>query len=235
MSQRTRIKVCGVKDVAAALAAADAGADFVGLVFVRASPRFIPPEAAREIVAALPIGVEPIGLFCDHTVDDVRDAAATAGLRTVQLHGREGPGFAKQLGGLRIIKAIGFEPGKLAERLQPWREARTGLAAVLLDTPPKADAAITGGGGEPFDWDALADAESTGHFRGLPPRFLAGGLTPRNVAAAIEKVRPYAVDVSSGVESSRGVKDPAMIAHFCAAVRDADRADKSARYPLSDA
>ncbi|MEM6459750.1 MAG: phosphoribosylanthranilate isomerase [Planctomycetota bacterium] len=222
MPHRTRIKICGVNDVAAALAAADAGADFVGLVFVRASPRFVPPEAAREIAAALPLGVEAVGLFCDHTIDDVRDAAATAGLRTVQLHGREGPGFAKQLDGLRIVKAIGFEAGKLAERLQPWREARTGLAAVLLDTPPEADAAITGGGGETFDWDALAEAESAGHFRGLPPRFLAGGLTPRNVAAAVATVRPYAVDVSSGVESSRGVKDAVMIADFCAAVRDAD-------------
>ena len=169
-----------------------------------------------------------MGLFSDHVAEDVLDAARTAGLRTVQLHGREGPGLAKRLHGLRLINAIAFEPGHVAERLQPWREATTALAAVLLDSPPAGpperppEAALTGGTGHAFDWHALVRLLDDGVFRGLPPLFLAGGLTPDNVADAIRTVRPYAVDVSSGVESSRGVKDPAKIAAFCEAVRFAD-------------
>ena len=220
MANRTRIKICGIRDPDTAMAAVDAGADAVGLVFVERSPRFIQPDEAAKIVRRLPACVEPVGLFCDHTTEDVLDAARTAGLRTVQLHGREGPGLAKRLHGLRIINAIAFEPGHVAERLQPWREATTPLAAVLLDSPPAGP--LTGGTGHAFDWNALARLIRDGAFRGLPPLFLAGGLTPDNVANAIRTVRPYAVDVSSGVESSRGVKDPAKIAAFCDAVRAAD-------------
>ncbi len=217
---RTRIKICGVRDPDTARAAVDAGADAVGLVFVERSPRFVTPGDAAAIVRQLPACVEPVGLFADHSVADVLDAVRTAGLRTVQLHGREGPGFANRLDGLRVVKAIAFEEGHVAERLQPWREARTPLAALLLDTPPEGP--LTGGTGHAFDWDALARLLRDGAFRGLPPLFLAGGLTPGNVADAIRTVRPFAVDVSSGVESSRGVKDPAKIAAFCQAVHAAD-------------
>jgi phosphoribosylanthranilate isomerase len=219
---RTRIKICGVRDLDTALAAVAAGADLLGFVFVRKSPRFITPDRVRAIVEQLPPGVEPVGLFSDHGVEDVRDAASTAGLATVQLHGREGPGFAKQLDRLRVIKAVGFEPGHLAEKLKPWKQARTGLRAVLIDSPAAPAAAIAGGSGQSFDWDALATFDADGGFDRLPPRFLAGGLTPDNVGHAIRTVRPYAVDVSSGVESQRGVKDPARIAAFAAAVRAAD-------------
>ena len=221
---RTRIKICGIRDLDTAMAAVDAGADAIGLVFVERSPRYIRPDDAAKIVRRLPACVEPVGLFSDHAAEDVLDAARTAGLRTVQLHGREGPGLAKRLHGLRIINAIAFEPGHVAERLQPWREATTALAAVLLDSPPAAgtESSLTGGTGHAFDWDTLARLLQDGVFRGLPPLFLAGGLTPDNVADAIRTVRPYAVDVSSGVEVSRGVKDPAKIAAFCEAVRHAD-------------
>lgn len=217
---RTRIKICGIRDVETAKAAVEAGADAVGLVFVERSPRYLSPEDARAIVQSLPAGVEPVGLFSDHSAEAVRDAAGIAGLRTVQLHGREGPGLAKRLEGLRVIKAIAFEPGHVAERVQPWREAKTPLAALLLDTPPAGH--LTGGSGDPFDWNALARLIQEDAFRRLPPLFLAGGLTPENVGDAIRIVRPFAVDVSSGVESERGIKDPAKIAAFCEAVRVAD-------------
>jgi phosphoribosylanthranilate isomerase len=174
--------------------------------------------------------VVPVGLFSDHSASDIREAASMAGLHTVQLHGREGPGLAKQLDGLHVIKAIGFETSHFGERLQPWREARTPLRALLIDAPPPspppemhpADAGLTGGTGRTFDWEALARLEAEGNLHDLPPRFLAGGLTAENIGHAIRTVRPYAVDVSSGVESSRGVKDAGMIADFCTAVREVD-------------
>jgi phosphoribosylanthranilate isomerase len=221
---RTRIKVCGIRDIVTAMAAVEAGADMIGLVFVQQSPRYVTPTTARAIVQSLPPGVEPVGLFSDHSAEDIDDAVRIAGLRTVQLHGREGPGLAKQkpLERLSIIKAIAFEPGHVSERLQPWREAKTPLSAILLDAPP--DGQVTGGRGEAFDWQALAEHREQGVFAGMPPIFLAGGLNPQNVANAITQAKPYAVDVSSGVESVRGVKDTDKIAAFCQAVRLADAA-----------
>lgn len=222
---RTRIKICGLKTYDEAMAAVDAGVDALGFNFVRRSPRFVAPEDARRIIDRLPAMVTPIGLFSDHPIEDVLDAVDAVGLHCVQLHGREGPGYAKQLSHLQVIKAVSFEHGHVAERLQPWREARTTLAALLFDTPPPSMGhELTGGTGVAFDWEALARLEAEETFHGLPPRLLAGGLNADNVAHAIQTVRPFAVDVSSGVESSRGVKDPAMIAAFCDAVRAADAA-----------
>lgn len=219
---RTKIKICGVRDVETAHIAAAAGADLIGLNFVEKSPRYVTAEQAKSITAALPAGVEAVGLFSDNSLEQVRQTAESAGVQTVQLHGREDPDFAHQLGGLRIIKALGFAAESLHEKLAPWREAAESLSALLIDTPPSADAAITGGSGESFDWETLARLLTDGLFQGLPPLMLAGGLTHGTVGEAIRTVRPWAVDVSSGVESSRGVKDPAMIADFCTAVRAAD-------------
>ncbi len=217
---RTRIKICGIRDRASADAAVAAGADWLGFVFVERSPRFISPGDAARIIDTLPEGVRAVGLFCNHAAEDVLAIARAAGVHLVQLHGDEDPGFVKRLAGLRIIKALAFEAAHLGNRLDPWREAGASLEALLIDTPP--DGPIAGGRGVSFDWEALArlDAEQT--FHGLPPFYLAGGLTPGNVGRAVRTVRPYGVDVSSGVESSRGVKDPAMIAAFCQAVRQAD-------------
>lgn len=223
---RTRIKICGIRDSSAAEAAADAGADAVGLVFVADSPRCVTVEVAREIVRALPAFVEPVGLFVDAPAQRIRETAAEVGLRVVQLHGREQPGDVAALDRLRIIRAVAFDPSQLAAAVRPWQRNRLpNLAAVLFDTPPPADpesAALTGGSGKPFDWHALAEERRTGELKGLPPLMLAGGLSSANVAEAIAIVRPYAVDVSSGVESSRGVKDTARIHAFCDAVRAAD-------------
>lgn len=219
---RTRIKICGVRDAPTALAAAAAGADAVGLVFVDQSPRVVDTETARAIATALPAFVEPVGLFSDAPADAVRDTCATAGLRTVQLHGAEGADYINQLPGLRILKALPFATDTLSEALASLGPALPRIAGLLLDTPPAADAKITGGSGHAFDWPALADVKRAGLFDDLPPIILAGGLTPDNVAEAIRVVRPYAVDVSSGVEAERGVKDPAKIAAFCRAVREAE-------------
>ncbi|MFW6336546.1 MAG: phosphoribosylanthranilate isomerase [Phycisphaeraceae bacterium] len=217
---RTRIKICGVRDVATAIAAVDAGADAVGLVFVERSPRRVDVDEAHRIVRALPAFVEPVGLFSDAPWQQVRDLADAVGVRTVQLHGREGPGYIARLRHLRIIKALGFEAGRVAEQIDPWRSGVTNLAGILLDTPPASatHGELTGGSGASFDWSALAEMEKRNAFEHLPPRILAGGLTPENVADAIAALSPFAVDVSSGVESERGVKDPAKIKAFCDAV-----------------
>lgn len=220
---RTRIKICGVREVATALAAVDAGADAIGLVFVERSPRKVDVDEAHRIVRALPAFVQPVGLFSDVPWQQVRDLADAVGIRTIQLHGREGPGYVARLRHLRIIKALGFEAGRVAEQLDPWRQGVTNLAGILLDTPPASPThgELTGGSGVAFDWSALAELEKQGAFEHLPPHILAGGLNPENVADAIAVARPFAVDVSSGVESERGVKDPERIKAFCNAVLEA--------------
>ncbi len=213
---RTRVKICGVRDVGTAAVCAEAGADFFGLVFVDRSPRFVEPAAAAAVTRALhAFGLHapvPVGLFCDHAVEDVLATAAEAGLTTLQLHGSETPADVATLAdaGLTVWKAIGFS----VEGVDSWRDAR-GLAALLVDAPPPTGAGITGGHGEAFNWDALAAIDRAG----LPPLWLAGGLTPENVAEAIGIVRPFGVDVSSGVEAAKGVKDADKVRRFVTAAR----------------
>jgi len=220
--KRTRIKICGISTVETALAAAEAGADAIGLVFVEASARCVDIATATKIVASLPPLVEPIGLFVDESAEKINTIMSSVGLRSVQLHGNEGPHTAAKLGDASIIKAVPFDPQTLHEKLAPWQDSHQSLAAVLLDTPPTATSATTGGHGRVFDWQALVEMIEQGELADFPPLFLAGGLTPENVGDAIAKVKPYAVDVSTGVESARGVKDIGLIAAFCHAVREAD-------------
>ncbi len=230
---RTRIKICGVSDAETARVAVDAGADAIGLVFVERSPRHVTVERARPIAAALPAFVEPVGLFVDASAEAVRRVAEAVGLRTVQLHGGESAGVVAQLAGLRVVKALPFDAQAIEATLSPWREAglsSPSLAAILWDTPPKRGA-LPGGGGRAFDWPALAALREAGGLDGLPPQVLGGGLTPDNVAEAIRVVRPYAVDVSSGVESAPGVKDHECIRAFCEAVRRADASPAGAPRP----
>jgi phosphoribosylanthranilate isomerase len=228
--QRTRIKICGITTPESAQAAARAGADAVGLVFVPGSPRNLSLEMARDIAAALPAFVEPVGLFVNAGVDAVRRTADALRLRTVQLHGDETPRDVLQLAPLRVLKSIAFESRHVSEQLATWRNVPN-IAGVLFDAPPpSADSAAApaaadrGGTGRRFDWEALARLVHAGVLRHAPPLILAGGLKPDNVAEAIATLRPYAVDVSSGVESSRGVKDTALISTFCRAVQEADLA-----------
>ncbi|MCE9590539.1 MAG: phosphoribosylanthranilate isomerase [Planctomycetes bacterium] len=219
---RIRIKICGIRDVETARAAVDAGADLIGMVFVEASPRLVSVETARRIVQSLPAHVEPVALFVDHPVDMIRATCDAIGVKTVQLHGRESPAVVAQLCPLRVMKALSAESDDWVSAAKPWNGVVSELAAVLCDAAPPPDAAkgFRGGHGQAFDWNALAAAKKAGAFAGFPPLFMAGGLHADNVAGAIEAVRPDGVDVSSGVEASRGVKDPAMIRAFCAAVRN---------------
>ena len=220
---RTRIKICGVRDIETALVAADAGADAIGLVFVESSPRYFEDEyEAFEVVQALPPFVEAVGLFADETGDAILEKSSQVGFHTVQLHGNETEGDVVVLteAGLKVIKAKAFtgESGDDdADGVMPMV-----VDAMLWDSPPADQGGGVGGTGRAFDWKAFARVHPRGRLKMARPVILAGGLTPENVGEAMSIVRPYAVDVSSGVERSRGVKDAMLIRRFCNAVRAAD-------------
>ena len=215
---RTRIKICGVTNVEIAEAAIDAGADALGFVCSPSSPRAVIVEAAEQVASQLPPFVTPVGVFVISEIDsrdvDVRPDWAhgpfdTWSFPTIQLHGEANRQRVRTLSlRQRAIRAVPFDP----ERIKYWESLKT-IDALLVDSPNP-------GGGEQFDHDALAQL--------MPslskPVILAGGLTPENVGEAILTVRPWGVDVSSGVESSRGVKDAGLIRAFCQAVREADAA-----------
>lgn len=202
----TRIKICGITSVEDALLAVGAGADAIGLIFWARSPRAVEVEQAREIARALPPLVSTVGVFVDETPDHVRGVADAVGLSGVQLHGDEEVAdwarFPRP-----VLKALAVE--RYAD--SPWRHAR---AAILVDA---RDPVTIGGTGRTVDWDM---AREIGANR---PLVLAGGLTPDNVRRAVETVRPWGVDVASGVEAAPGVKDPARVRAFIDAVRQADR------------
>ncbi|MEM6551403.1 MAG: phosphoribosylanthranilate isomerase [Planctomycetota bacterium] len=222
--QRTRIKICGLKDPASIDVAVSAGADALGLVFVEASPRAVTPDQAVGLAGRVPAMVEPVGLFVDEPVESVLSVVERVGLRSVQLHGREGPGYVRRLKagrvGLKVVKALSFDADEVGPTLEVWRGEHQLVDGLLWDAPPSGG--LTGGTGHTLDWAALAALRDAGRLEGLAPMILAGGLTPGNVGDAVFRLRPYAVDVSSGVESERGVKDAGKIAAFCAAVRAAD-------------
>jgi len=209
-THRTRIKICGVTTPDAARAAADSGADAIGLVFVPGSPRVIDPAKAWDIVRTLPPFMASVGLFRNATVDQYIETEQRCPTDYGQLHGDE-PEEVVQQCGPRVIKAIRFDGATIEQDLARW-SAIEEVDAVMVDGG-------AGGEGVALDWEALARA---GHAS-AKPLILAGGLTPQNVGDAVRIVRPFAVDVSSGVESSPGVKDLEKIEAFCAAVQEADR------------
>jgi len=218
----TRIKICGVNDPTVASVAAEAGADAIGLVFVAGSPRCVSIEQASAILNGLPAFVEPVALFVDAPTERIRSTAASLGINAVQLHGHEAPDDVRALQPLRVIKAVGFRAGPdAASCCAPWRGI-SNVAGLLFESAER-NGSLSGGSGHRFDWAALAECLQGVALDAAPPVIIAGGLTPGNVAEAIRTIRPYAVDVSSGVESQRGVKDSQLIRAFCAAVRDADR------------
>ena len=205
----TRVKICGVRDAETARIAAEAGADAVGFVFAPGSPRSITPQEAWPIVQTLPPFVASVGLFVDASVDEYAEAEQVCPTDFGQLHGSE-PEKVVRACGPRLIRAVKFDPASIENDLRYWG-AMEEVDAVLVD-------GSSGGRGEAFDWAALAQVRPA-----CPkPIVLAGGLTPENVADAIRAVRPFAVDVSSGVESAPGKKDPGLLRAFCAAVRAAD-------------
>lgn len=205
---RTRIKICGITSVADALAVASAGADAIGLVFYPPSPRAVTAARGAEIVRALPPFVTAVGLFVDPAPAEVEATLRACPLGMLQFHGDEPPELCERFA-RPYLKAIRVRPGvDLLESLAPYAAA----AGWLLDAYREGE---YGGTGASFDWDLVP--------KGLPrPLVLSGGLTPENVAAAVRRVRPWAVDVSSGVESAKGVKDAARVAAFVAGVRNAD-------------
>lgn len=205
-----RVKICGITRPEDAQAAADAGADAIGLVFAE-SPRRIPPEQAAHILAVLPPFVTPVALFVNETADRIRAICRDLGLRTVQLHGDEPPELAAELGDLCVLKAfrIGSRDDLHAAEGYP-------AAAYLLDSRVPGR---QGGTGTTFDWALLQDIAWD------RPVILAGGLTPDNVVEGIRQVQPYGVDTSSGVESEPGIKDAARVRAFVARARQALRSD----------
>jgi phosphoribosylanthranilate isomerase len=224
VNPRTRIKICGVCRAEDATLAARAGADAIGLLFHPASPRNIAIDRAREILGVLPPFVTPVGLFVGAAVETVRETARQLGLRHVQLHGDETPEQVKGLSPLIVVKAIRVERDRFAGLLEVWRAAVrslniTNLAGFVLET---AGTDRPGGTGIANDWEAVQEAQRAGAFNGLPAIIAAGGLTPESVGAVVRAIRPYAVDVSSGVEASKGYKSDEKVRAFIKAVRDAD-------------
>lgn len=205
---RTRIKICGLRDPAMARTAADAGADAIGLVFHAASPRAVGPELARDVASAVPPFVTVVGLFVNSDERAVRDILGRVPLSLLQFHGEETPDFCDRFG-LPWIRAVRVGPGvDLIECSDRFSRA----SALLLDAQVPGQ---FGGTGTAFDWSLVPPS--------MPrPVVLSGGLDAGNVGRAIRAVRPWAVDVSSGVEVERGVKDAARIEEFVRSVRDAD-------------
>jgi phosphoribosylanthranilate isomerase len=206
-----------------ALVAARAGADAVGLVFHAPAPRNVSPEQARAVVDVLPAFVTPVGLFVDADIAFVRETVRQYHLRHVQLHGGESPEYVAELKELAVIKAVRVD-AQFARTLDRWRRAArdlplTNLKALVLETGGTREA---GGTGVPNDWAAVRQHQSRGVFDGLPPIIAAGGLRPETVGAVVREVRPWAVDVSSGVEQSPGEKSQERVDAFVRAVRDAD-------------
>jgi phosphoribosylanthranilate isomerase len=204
---RTRVKICGITRGQDAQAAAQAGADAIGLVFYPPSPRYLSVERAVELRDALPPFVQTVALFVNADGAQVSQVIGRVHPAMLQFHGEETPEFCAQFG-LPFVKACRIRPGVDAlAYLRPYARA----AAWLLDSfVPEY-----GGVGESFDW-SLAPRERT------RPLILSGGLEAGNVGRAIRAVRPWGVDVSSGVESAKGVKDAAKMAAFIAEVRHAD-------------
>lgn len=201
----TKVKICGITCLDDALMAVEAGADALGFVFFDKSPRYIDPERAAHIIAGLPPFVQVVGLFVNAELDFVNETADTCRLDIVQLHGDESPSYC-QLVRRRVMKVFRVRG---MESLVPMEQYH--VAAFLLDAySPNA----YGGTGGCFDWDCAVAAKGRG------PIVLAGGLDPDNVASAVSKVAPYGVDVSSGVESSPGRKDPEKVRRF---IREAKR------------
>lgn len=204
----TAVKICGITRIEDALAAAHAGAHAVGLVFYGPSPRCVTPAQAAGIIRALPPFVTTVGLFVDSSAQEVQATLSRAPVSLLQFHGAEAPDFCRQFG-LPYMKAARVRKGvNLLQYASDYSDAK----ALLLDAYVDG---THGGTGSAFDWNLIPQE--------LPlPIVLSGGLDPDNVADAVRRVRPWAVDVSSGVEMAKGIKDAAKIVAFITGVRNAD-------------
>ena len=203
---RTRVKICGITSVKDALIAAQHGADAIGLVFYAKSPRHVSITQAAEIVAALPAFVSTVGLFVDAAPEEIHAVLAKVKLDLLQFHGDETPEECRQYG-LPYMKAVRVQADtNLLQYAADYGDAK----ALLLDAFAEG---VAGGTGQTFDWNLIPG--------NLPKNIvLAGGLNASNVGSAIRQVRPYAVDVSGGVEQEKGIKDAEKIAAFMRGVAD---------------
>ena len=204
-----QVKICGITNLEDALAAVEAGADALGFNFWPRSKRYVAPARAREIIEALPRAVLCVGVFVNEEgPEDVARKVEEAGVGAAQLHGDETPEFCRSLGGLMLIKALRVGEGFRAEAAAGY-----GTEAILLDA---FSAEEQGGTGRTFDWSLAKMTRAL-----VPKLFLAGGLTPENVAEAVRAVEPYGVDVCSGIESAPGRKDIERMRRFIEAARKA--------------
>jgi len=227
MSHRTRIKICGLKRRADLDAAVAAGADAIGLVFYPKSPRHIAPPDAAALIASLPPFVHAVGLLVNASMEEARQIVDQAPVSSLQFHGDESLEQCVEIAAdlkRPFTRALSIGAATthadLLECERQYRAASPFFSGLVLDALVEG----YGGGGKVFDWSLVP--------KELAPRaVLSGGLSARNVAEAIARLRPYAVDVSSGVEASRGVKDPARIRAFIAAVRQADAELSEQREP----
>lgn len=200
-----KVKICGITNLSDAMAAVEAGADMLGFVFWPQSPRCVSVEAAAEVIRHLPASVVKVGVFVNAPAELVLDAIGRCLLNLLQFHGDESPGYCMQFG-LMAMKAFRIRDAASLQRLAEYRTDAWLLDAYNPDKP--------GGTGETFNWDLAAEAGKLGR-----PIFLAGGLTVENVAEAIRRADPYAVDVSSGVEMAPGRKDHAKVSAFIKAAK----------------
>ena len=194
-----KVKICGITNKEDALYAVECGADALGFIFYEKSPRYIAPDNAKTIIAALPPFVTTVGVFVNKDFNDIRDITLLTGVTVVQLHGDESPSYCNLVEG-KLIKAIRVKNDSSIEGLKKYD-----VDTFLLDSFDKNS---FGGSGLTFDWKLAEKAKQYGKI------ILAGGLTPDNVEEAVKKVAPYGVDVNSGVEKKPGIKNKNKVKEF---------------------
>lgn len=205
---QTKVKICGMTQLKDALFAVEQGADAVGFIFYKKSPRAVTMKIVREIIAKLPPLVDTVGVFVNESADRVNKIADYCGLDLVQLHGEESPAFCRKIH-RRVIKAFRVKDLQSIKELEKYP-----VSGFLLDTFSDN---LHGGTGKTFDWNLALPAKKFG------PVILAGGLTPRNIGQAVRQVRPYGVDVCSGVEESPGIKDLEKVRAFLKNIRSGSK------------
>ena len=201
----TEVKICGITNLEDATMAVDFGADALGFVFYKKSPRYLEQDTAKKIAASLPSSVITVGLFVNEESSKIRETMECCNLQAIQFHGDESPEFCGQFKDQKIIKAIRLLDRDSLKKINNYQ-----VCAVLLDAYSKDS---YGGTGESFDWKILTKLDTRSNL------ILAGGLTPENVREAIRIVNPYAVDVSSGVEKKPGKKDLKKLEEFIKVVK----------------
>lgn len=204
-TRMVKVKICGMTRIEDALLAVKEGADAVGFIFYKKSPRYVNAKTVKSIVAALPPFIETVGVFVNESADRINRIADSCKLTTVQLHGNESPAFCKKIH-RKVVKAVRVNGKESFKGLSAYK-----VSGFLLDAYSEQQ---QGGTGEKFDWRLASEGKKFG------PVILAGGLDPSNVAHAIQKVKPYAVDVCSGVEKMPGIKDPSKLKKFLKAVKN---------------